>query len=293
MSDKLSKKIRQVEDDHAEAVEKAIQTNHDKDTYARSLLLLGGIRAVDRITQNLSSQVMTAMITFQQEDMHESLGYNRFADFLDDSEYSPMSKNEFYKRKDIFEKEGSELYDAFNSMKIPLSTRKLLAQSNGGEISIEGDKIIIGETEVATTETDVIKEVVKSLANEIRSANANADKQKSQVEKLNNQIKEGVEQYEILDRKYQSLSEGSPLDRAQSQLVNSFIRFNDELSKTTVIVKTGKEDFLDTLWMLLQESRKRLGSSRNFSDSTAEKSLNISELTKKVLAGDDDFGDDD
>jgi len=293
MSDKLQKKIRQIEDEHAESVEKAIQANHEKDKHARALLLLGGIRAVDRVRQNLSSQVMTALITFQDEDMHESLGYDRFADFLDNSEYSPMKKSDFYRRKELFEKEGSELYDAFNAMKIPLSTRKLLAQSNAGEIHIEGDKLIIGETEVAKAEKDVIKEVVESLAKEIRTANSEVEKQKAQNEKLQTQIKEGVEQYEILDRKFQGLTEGSPLDRAQSQLVNAFIRFNDELSKTTVLVKTGKEDFLDTLWMLLEESRKRIGSTRTFSDSTAEKQLNLSDLTKRVLAEDDDFGDDD
>lgn len=293
MSDKLSKKIREVEDAHAEQVEKAIQSNHEKDKYTRALLLLGGIRAVDRVKLNLSSQVMTALISFQEDDLHEALGYKRFADFLDESPYSPMKKSDFYRRKEVFEREGSELYDLFNEAKLPLSTRKLLAESNGAEISIDGDKLMIGETEVATTDTDVIKEVVKSLADEIRTANANADKQKKQVEKLNNQIKQGLEEYEILDRKFQGLSEGSPLDRAQSQLVNSFLRFNDELSNSTLIEKAGKEDFLETLWMLLEESRKRFGSNRNFTDSTAEKQLNISDITKRVLAADDDFGDDD
>lgn len=293
MSQKLSKKIREVEDEHAEQVEKAIQSKHEKDQHERAMFLMGGISSVDRVSQNLSSQVMTALINFQKENMHEALGFTRFADFLDKSPYSPMSKNDFYRRKEVFEREGSELYDLFNEAKLPLSTRKLLAESNAGEISIDGDKLIIGETEVATTDTDVIKEVVKSLADEIRTANANADKQKKQIDKLNDQIKQGVEEYEILDRKFQGLSEGSPLDRAQSQLVNAFIRFNDELSNSAAIEKAGKEDFLETLWMLLEESRKRMGSNRHFTDSTAKKQLNLSELTKRVLAGDDDFGDDD
>lgn len=295
--DALQKKIREVEEEHAGEIVNSRLEQHEKEKYAKALLVLGGIRAADRIAQNLSSQVMSVLITFQDEKLHESLGYSRFADFLDQSEYSPMSKNDFYRRKDIYESEGAQLYDTFNEMKIPLATRRLLAEAKGTEIVIEGDKLIIGDQEIARTETETIKEVVKSLAAEIRDSKQSVEKKDAEIEKLKSQLDTGREEYEELRRAMDAMNEGDPHDRALSKLLSAFVQFNREVSNLPLVEKEKKYDAaLNALWVQINITRRNyLRDDYRFDDPMDTRAnavkQNLDPKVRAIVEDDDDFGD--
>lgn len=160
----------------------------------RSLLLLGGMRAADRIASALSAQVMANLIAFEKEKMHEQMGYRRFVDFLERSPYSPMTKHQFYKRREIFEREGEEVFDLMNDIGLPLARRKMLGR---GQVRLEGETVIVkdggDELSIGLDDRGRILETLSALAD------ANAEKAKK--------LERGQEDYERLKRKLASARE--------------------------------------------------------------------------------------
>ena len=289
----LQKKIRAVEDEHAAEMVTNNLAKHDEASRFRALMVLGGVRAVDRVTQNLSSQVMNALIAFQKEDMHELLGYSRFADFLDQSEYSPMSKSDFYRRKEIFETEGAEIYDAFNSLKIPMSTRKLLANSSAGEISIDGNEIVIGDERADLSDLPTIKELIKTLADESRQLTETGEKNKKHFEKLKEQITTGQKEYDELRRSIDAAQTGTPYEQALMKAIGALIKLAIVANDTPIVEKDarGRTD-IETLWKQMMTVRTALlQDDFAFTDEVGGYGKPISEIAKKVLAMDDDWGD--
>ncbi len=244
----LKDKIREVEDQHADETVEQHLAVHDKRSQDQALLLLGGIRAVNRITENLSSQVMEALIAFQKEGMSVHFGFERFADFLDQSEYSPMKKSEFYRRKELYEAEGGLLYDAFNSARIPLSTRKLLASHNGSEIAIDGDELVVGAERIPIGNVGLVKEVVQSFADEISTLLKEQAKAKSKIDSQDEQIKKGTDEYNELQRAMDAVNEQTPFERALMGVVNANLKFISEIKALPESERTARaESDLKTL----------------------------------------------
>lgn len=234
----LEKKIREVEEQHAEESLNNHLEKHDKEKYDSALILLGGLRAVDRLVQNVSSQVISALIIFQDEKMHERLGFKRFADFLNESELSLMTKNEFYKRKDIFESEGAVRYDLFNDAKIPLSTRKRLIKGEV-EISIEDDEIIVGESRAPLSDFSAIKAIISDFAVENQNL---LETKKKNLEK----IERGEKEIENLQKKYDD-AKNRPGEASSVELfirVKTSIEVLTEFAKQqTLVEKEGDGEF--------------------------------------------------
>jgi len=210
----------------------------------RAYLLLGGIRAADHISKNVSSQAIGALIEFQKTDLHEAFGFKRFADFLDNYEYSPMTKNEFYDRKKVFETEGAQLFDAFNDAKIPISTRKLLVENNDVPIYVDGDKLIVGEVETSISDNAQIKQVVQQLAAEIRGAKDVLKAKDTKIEKLSNQVQTGTQEYEELRRATLAANEGTPYQQALVKAVGALVNFAAVAKETPLVEKglRGRDD---------------------------------------------------
>ncbi len=154
----------------------------------RALMFLGGMRAADRIASALSAQVMSNLIAFEKERLHEQMGYKRFAEFLDRSPYSPMTKHQFYKRREVFEREGEQVFDLMNEIGLPLARRKLLGR---GSVRLEGETVIVqnGEDEISIE----LKDRARILETLSALADANAEKAR--------RLEQGLEDYERLKRK--------------------------------------------------------------------------------------------
>ena len=236
---------------------------------------------------------MNALITFQNEKMHENLGFNRFADFLDKSDYSPMSKTDFYRRKELFESEGAEIYDAFNAIKIPMSTRKLIAQSNGADIVIEGDEILIGDERADLSDLPVIKTLIKSLASANEKFTENRDSQDKKIEKLESQVKTGLSEFEELRRSFDAAKTGTPYEQALVKTIGAMINLSAEARNLTLVEKEkrGRSD-IKALWtQMLIVRNSLLQDDFVFTDVMNTDAPEISPLARKALSEDDDWGD--
>jgi hypothetical protein len=155
----------------------------------RALLFLGGMRAADRIASALSAQVMANLIAFEKEKMHEQMGYKRFVEFLDRSPYSPMTKHQFYKRREIFDREGEQVFDLMNDIGLPLARRKLLGR---GTVRVEGETVFVndGSDDEISIELGNRARILETLS---ALADANAEKAR--------RLERGMEDYERLKRK--------------------------------------------------------------------------------------------
>ena len=71
----------------------------------RSLIMIGAVGAVNHIASTLTAQTMRGLQTIRDEKIFESLGFSRFDDFLNESEYSPMSYRQFIDREKLLENE--------------------------------------------------------------------------------------------------------------------------------------------------------------------------------------------
>lgn len=230
----LQQKIRAVEDEHAEETLNNHLKAHDEDKFARALMVLGGVKTADRIAQSISSQVMNAMITFQTQDLHESLGFNRFADFLDKSEFSPMSKNEFYKRKELFESEGEKVFDLLTELGISLSKRKLLGKGN---ISLDGETVVILDNDTGEEISIELKDKSRILETITALADANADKSK--------RLTKGKDDNDRLKRKLTDLEEALDKERStpraadRDEIETSYLLLNSIFKRLNTLLENA------------------------------------------------------
>lgn len=148
MNDKLQERLRKVEDEHAEEVVATGLVEHRQTGRDRAMFVLGGINIAGKVAAALDSDAIKALITFQEEKMHEALGFETFVQFLNDSEYAPMSKTQFYDRKAILEKEGERLFDLLTELGVSIRKRKLLGKGN---VEISGDSVIVRDGDEEST----------------------------------------------------------------------------------------------------------------------------------------------
>lgn len=195
--DKLQTRIRAVEEEHAQEIVADNFKQHDENRKAKAFLVLGGFLAVDKVTRALSSELMRAMIKFQEEKLYEPLGFDNFVDFLNNSDYAPMTKNQFYERKAVLEKEGDHAFDLLNNLGLPVQKRKLLG---AGNVQIEGDKVIVTSTvaDGAAEKTETIEinnrerllQVLSALADQNAVLNQKTSKQREKIAKGETEIED-------------------------------------------------------------------------------------------------------
>lgn len=181
----------------------SIQNMSNRDA---ALLKLGGFHTIDRLTRALDSEMMRTLEAFQEEKLHEVLGFKTFAEFLDKSDISPMTRHQYYERKKSLDAHGDQVFDLLSGLSFPVSKQKTLG---AGSVSLDGDNVVIRSEESATTinlkDKTAIAEALSALAD------ANAEKAKK--------LKHGEADYDALRKRYYELEEkGESADRKQTPL---------------------------------------------------------------------------
>jgi hypothetical protein len=148
----------------ADKIEALALTNEQTDQ-AHFLGLLQGARELARgLDKLVSAQVVNALDQFQKEERYKLFGHLTFVEFLNQSAYSPMKKDEYYDRKALLEKEGESTYDALNALNLPVYRRKALPP---GAVRVEGEFVVLGgedgEERIPITEGKRLKQVLKAL----------------------------------------------------------------------------------------------------------------------------------
>lgn len=233
----LKDKIAKIEDEHAEETFNNHIETHTQQERDKALLLLGGLRAIDCLTQILSGEVMTALVTFEKEKMFESFGFTRFADFLEQWDHSPMTKNQFYDRKKIFENEGEKLFDVLNGIGLPVQKRKLLGKGN---VSLDGETVIVksddgSETSIEISDRARLLETLTALADRSASLNEQTKKQKEKIER-------GEQEIEKLQKKLDEAKDRPGESSPHKIHYEDFMRACNSVDALAATVKTLPAD---------------------------------------------------
>jgi len=242
VSDKLNKQIRELEEEHAaETVESHLEAFRQED-HDRAMFILGGVNIADKIATSLNAEAIKALITFQEQKLHEALGFETFVAFLNESEYSPMSKQQFYDRKAILEKEGEKMFDLLTELGVSMRKRKLLGK---GSVEIVGDIAIVhdgGETtEIQLTDRTRLLETLTALADANAEKSIKLERQKEMIDK---HADEKRDLYEEMDRVRASKAAPTPDDHmiARVELGLSFTRLRDSAAGLSEIEKDQFRD---------------------------------------------------
>jgi hypothetical protein len=241
MENSLQAKLAKVEDAHYEQAETDHIEKHADERRAQAYMFLGGAMAIDKLQNHLASQVIGAIMTVEEQKLYLEYGYDTFADFLSKSDISPVSKTQFYKLRELYLTEGPTRFDLFTNWKLPLTTRRLLAEKGVG-IELEGDEVVIGGQErINVGETKAIKEIIARLVKDTIEVQEQKAKTEGKVEKLQTQIKQGQSEYELLQRKYDDATQMRPFDRSlmmsvhwQLSLLENVSNFPTPSSKSVV-----------------------------------------------------------
>jgi hypothetical protein len=272
--------LEQLKDKHLQEEWELLSDEAKRKSRDQALLLLGGIRVADKIAHSISSQVMDALCVFQKERLYHSFGYVRFVDFLDESDYSPMTKNQFYKRKELFDLEGAQLFDLMNELGVSRAVRKQLASGDFDAITIEGNTLKIGEQTADLSDFRLIKSLIESYSDEVKKISQQNASAKEKVAKLEKTVEEGSKQVESLMRQLDHAP--SEYEAAYDSLIQSFVRFNDCVSGASDLERSKSDSQLETLWRFLEECRVRFGSNKFF-EASGEGVVEIDPLVEEAL----------
>ncbi len=192
MKDKLSKRIAEAEDEIAgEALDQHLDA-HQEALKMRAMFVLGGINIADKVAKVLDSEAIKSLIMFTEQKLFEPLGFATLVDFLNESEYSPMSKAQFYERKLLLEKEGEAMFDLLTELGMSMRRRKLLGKGN---VEISGDTAIVhtdGGDDIIVQLSDRTRllETLSALADANAEKSIKIDRQKDQLDKADGKIRD-------------------------------------------------------------------------------------------------------
>ncbi len=271
MKDSLSKKIDEVKDTHAAETHAEIMSNHDARAKIEAGFILGRIKQNDHLSQaisaNLDAQTVRALETFQKEKMFKALGFDTFDKFLDESEFSPMSKRQYYDRLALIRGHGDEIYDLLTSVGISVRAQKMLGH---GDLAIKGDALVIGDQQIEMSNVGLIKDVLNEMFDEKRTLMADREKLKKQNDALKDQIARGTDENAELMRALDAMREGNPHDRSLARVVESLLEHTEVVGQMDDKAKAKKgANALETLWSVLLQVKKSYAIGFHFVEAAA------------------------
>jgi len=202
-----------------------LETSQEQRRAIQAAELLGGIKTANAIARafadTVTSQSFRALQQFRDTKAYEAYGFTRFDDFLNDSDFSPMTKHEFYNREALIEKEGDQVFDVLNGLQLSLKARKQLGT---GSLKIEGNEVVIGDERIPVSDSARVKEVIKNLAEKTSEQARTIERGKKEltsVKKERDTYKSGA--------KFQA--GGTPFEQAQLSLLAAFHSLTSEARK--------------------------------------------------------------
>jgi hypothetical protein len=236
---RLESKIQSLRNDEADKALAGVRAIQEQKELVESGILLGATGALRNLTSSLTTQTIRALQHFRDTKQHEKLGFSSFDEFLNKSEYAPMSYRQFNTREKVLEAEGDVAFDVLSDLNVPIQTRKLLTD---GQVRVDGDLLIIGEAdqiqEVPVHDHKRVKQVIKTLAEENGKKNKLIATQKEK-------IKKGSEEFKAKQKELDHASTGkpAPYEQALLNLIGSFTALAIELEGLPAHERTQKRDY--------------------------------------------------
>lgn len=255
MATKLPRSTDEARDQLAQAEWSEAMSERTRQRFMDAAQALGAVRATLAIGRTLTRGAFQRFHQLVKTEEFKVLGYDTVVDFFS-SDDSPMTKNQYYDRLNALEREGSEVFDLLNAMKIPLNNRKLLA---AGEIRIDGEEVVLGredsEERVSITDRFAIKTLIASLAEK-------QEKTDKQVAALDKKIKQGekdvIKYKREVDeaRRTSGNGNGTPHMQALLMLVGAYAHLREEIAAYRELVKPGspEEENFEKFWRTVIET---------------------------------------
>ena len=198
----LKEKLVAVQEAHVEEELTDAREAHEAALRDDSIFVLGGIRAVHKLTDALCAQTIRALQQVRDERRYEAFGFSRFDDFLDKSPLAPMNYKRFNRLETALINEGDEMFNYLSAVNAPMSKRRLLGK---GTLKIEGEEVVIsaGEDEYRFPAGD--RATLLTTLSKLADQN---DEQRRRIERQDKKLKKGEQDYKTLQR--QTLSGAAP-----------------------------------------------------------------------------------
>lgn len=231
MSKALSKKLAEVTEEHyTEVIDQNVERFREGQR-DRAIEFRGALKAVGNLAGNLQSHYIAGWIRVEDEKSYLHWGYKTFAECLSSDEFPDISKSSFYRIKELFLSEGTQLFDLFSGARIPAKARKLLAEKNI-EIKLEDSELVIGDQRVPVADTSAVKELFNTVYDALRERDVREEAKDKKIEKLESQLEQGKADYDELRRATEANSESTPYSRALLGSVSALIALSEQIKES-------------------------------------------------------------
>lgn len=185
--------------------------------------MLGAAKYAKYLHTQTGSDLMRFLISVRDEKRYLDYGFASFDNFLH-SEMSTLSKSTFYRELELFQKEGEEQYDLFENWKIPARVRR---QLSSGEISIDGDEVVVGEERVSITQGGSIKAILEQLVKEKIAATKAATESSDKLERTQRRLDAEQSTVDDLRAELDKINEKTPFQIAFGDLISAAATLQD------------------------------------------------------------------
>lgn len=284
--------------DDADKIALDAVSQSDKEAKKQSLYIaLGAFGALGVVSKFVGSAIIAGLKKIRDEKDYEILGYTRFDDFLDNDplaqRYIGISYRTFNNLENQLEVEGKELYDLLNQLQIPITSRKLLATSEGTKITMFGDTVKVGEEEIDLQDVPKIRELVRVIAKETKKLSDRQETSELKIQSLQDQLKTGASEYDELRRAQDAAREGTDYERALMKAIGALLAFAIEAKDTPLVEKAHRaEADMHALWSQVQNVRTALHLDGFFTEDNPD-AKEISPLARQAIEETGDWDDED
>lgn len=293
MSD-LKDKLSEVKDQHAAEIVEQRAVEASEKAKLEAAFILGRVKQNDHIAQaiatNLGSQTIMALERFQEEKKFKALGFDTFDQFLDNSDLSPMTKTQYYTRRQMMNAHTPEVFDLLTAVGISMRSQKMLV----GEIAIRGDKLVIGDDEVDVSASGgMLKEAIEKIVDEKRELQTKLAKAEKKVEDQAEKLSRGEQDFEQLQRNFDALRESNPYERMLARTLTNLLELTEHIGDLPDKKKSSAGvNAMPLLWEAIRRVRSSYGTTFTFEDvDSPTTSSDLDDIARQVLAGGDDLDD--
>jgi hypothetical protein len=155
--------------------------------------MIGGVKVADALTHHLTSQMLRTLEVIKEEKLYLAAGYKTFDQFLDKAPESPMRHDTYLRRARLLEAEGDELFDAFNSIGLSYSKRRLLGK---GAVEIDGNEIVVRDDKEEmrlplNNQTELLS-ALSRLADKSNEKSRTIERGKKELERKDKKLQEAL-----------------------------------------------------------------------------------------------------
>lgn len=245
MNDKFQKKLREAEEELAVEIVASRSEENSKAATMRAMFVLGGVNVAKKVAVSLNAEAIKTLCRFQEQKMHEDLGFATFVDFLNESEFAPMTKTQFYEGKALLESEGDQLFDMLTDLGVSIRKRKLLGKGN---IELLGDTLVVhtddGVTEIAIDDRSSILHAITALADANAEKRVKLTVQKEKIDKHDEKVRELYQEIDTVKAAKVADVASNPHMVARVELGIAFRKLSEAAAVLSAI---EKEQFRDAV----------------------------------------------